>query len=453
MTDFDYDFFVIGGGSGGVRAARIAASLGARVALAEEDKLGGTCVNVGCIPKKLFSYAAHYAQDFHDAAGYGWNIAATREMPQLDWQTLRDGKDREITRLNNIYRSLLQNAGVTIYDSRAVVVDQHTVKVEQGSFTAREILVATGGWPFMPDIPGIELAFNSNDMFSLKELPKSILIVGGGYIAVEFAGILSGLGVEVTVCHRGAAVLRGFDTEIAAAFELELRSYARIIPSAEVTHIRKSSKSLIATLNNDSELHVDAVLFATGRKPNASDIGLQDSGVKFNDKGAIIVNDHYTSSVPNIHAVGDVIDRLALTPVALAEGQMVAHRLFGRQKTKDLNYDLVATAVFSQPCISTVGMDEETARKQLGDVQIYRSRFTPLKHTMTGRQHKTFIKMIVDSATDRVVGLHMLGDDAAEIMQGMAVAMMAGATKAMFDATIGIHPTAAEEFVTLRTPS
>ena len=450
MTDFDYDFFVIGGGSGGVRAARVAASLGARVALAEENRLGGTCVNVGCIPKKLFSYAAHYAQDFHDAAGYGWEIPSA---PQLNWDSLRDGKDTEIARLNNIYRALLENTGVTVYDSRAVVVDQHTVKVEQGSFTAKEILVATGGWPFMPDIPGIELALDSNDMFALKELPTSILIVGGGYIAVEFAGILAGLGVEVTVCHRGPAVLRGFDTEIAAAFALELQSYAKVLPSTEATAIRKQGDLLAVSLSNGSELQVGAVLFATGRKPNARGIGLEDVGVKFNDKGAILVDEHYTTRVANIHAVGDVIDRLALTPIALAEGQIVARRLFGKQTPGELNYDLVATAVFSQPPISTVGMDEETARKTLGEVDVYRSRFTPLKHTMSGRLHKVFIKMIVDKATDRVVGLHMLGDDSAEIIQGMAVAMTAGATKAMFDATIGIHPTAAEEFVALRVPS
>ena len=450
MTDFDYDFFVIGGGSGGVRAARVAASLGARVALAEENRLGGTCVNVGCIPKKLFSYAAHYAQDFHDAAGYGWEIPSA---PQLNWDSLRDGKDTEIARLNNIYRALLENTGVTVYDSRAVVVDQHTVKVEQGSFTAKEILVATGGWPFMPDIPGIELALDSNDKFALKELPTSILIVGGGYIAVEFAGILAGLGVEVTVCHRGPAVLRGFDTEIAAAFALELQSYAKVLPSTEATAIRKQGDLLAVSLSNGSELQVGAVLFATGRKPNARGIGLEDVGVKFNDKGAILVDEHYTTRVANIHAVGDVIDRLALTPIALAEGQIVARRLFGKQTPGELNYDLVATAVFSQPPISTVGMDEETARKTLGEVDVYRSRFTPLKHTMSGRLHKVFIKMIVDKATDRVVGLHMLGDDSAEIIQGMAVAMTAGATKAMFDATIGIHPTAAEEFVALRVPS
>ena len=433
-----------------MRAARVAASLGARVALAEESRLGGTCVNVGCIPKKLFSYAAHYAQDFHDAAGYGWKIPTA---PQLNWDRLRDGKDVEIARLNNIYRSLLENTGVTIYDSRAVVVDTHTIKVEQGSFTAREILVATGGWPFMPDIPGVELALDSNDMFALKELPKSILIVGGGYIAVEFAGILAGLGVEVTVCHRGPAVLRGFDTEIAAAFALELQSYAKVLPATEATAIRKNAGSLAVSLSNGSELQVDAVLFATGRKPNAKGIGLEDVGVKFNDKGAIVVDDHYTSSVTNIHAVGDVIDKLALTPIALAEGQIVARRLFGKEKNGKLDYDLVATAVFSQPPISTVGMDEETARKTLGDIDVYRSRFTPLKHTMSGRLHKVLIKMIVDKATDRVVGLHMLGDDSAEIIQGMAVAMTAGATKAMFDATIGIHPTAAEEFVTMRNPS
>src|SRR5690606_15487321 len=344
--------------------------------LAEENRLGGTCVNVGCIPKKLFSYAVHYAQDFHDAAGYGWKIPTA---PQLNWDRLRDGKDVEIARLNNIYRSLLENTGVTIYDSRAVVVDTHTIKVEQGSFTAREILVATGGWPFMPDIPGIELALDSNDMFALKELPKSILIVGGGYIAVEFAGILAGLGVEVTVCHRGPAVLRGFDTEIAAAFALELQSYAKVLPSTEATAIRKQGDLLTVSLSNGSELQVGAVLFATGRKPNARGIGLEDVGVKFNDKGAILVDEHYTTSVANIHAVGDVIDRLALTPIALAEGQIVARRLFGKQTPGELNYDLVATAVFSQPPISTVGMDEETARKTLGDVDVYRSRFTPLR--------------------------------------------------------------------------
>lgn len=454
LTDFDYDFFVIGGGSGGVRASRIAAGLGARVGLAEERYLGGTCVNVGCIPKKLFSYASHYAHDFEDARGYGWELQGE---PKFHWSTLRDNKDREIQRLNAVYLGMLEKAGVDVHQQRAVLLDKHTIALGDRKVTAKEILVATGGWPGIPDIEGKEHAITSNELFSLTTLPDSILIVGGGYIAVEFAGILAGLKVVTTLVHRGSSLLRGFDAEIAGAFAIELQKYAALHLDTDVTKIHKlADGKLQVFLSNDIELTAGAVMFATGRNPNTASIGLEQLGVALEENGAIIVNDDFTTSVPNIHAVGDVIDRVALTPVALAEGQILAQRLFGKDdggKRRAMRYENIPTAVFSNPNIATVGLDEVSARQQYPNLAVYRSRFTALRHTLSGRQEKTFLKLLVDTDTDRVMGVHMLGADAGEIVQGLAVAINAGATKADFDATLGIHPTVAEEFVTMRTPS
>jgi len=449
LTAFDLDFFVIGGGSGGVRAARIAAGLGARTALAEERYLGGTCVNVGCIPKKLFSYASSYAHDFEDAAGYGWSLPV---QPVFDWSVLMTNKDKEIARLNGIYLNLLRNAGVQVFEERATLVDRHTVKVGDQTLRCREILIATGGWPFVPDIPGRELAINSNDAFALQALPSSILIVGGGYIAVEFAGIFAGLGVKTTLAYRRSTLLRGFDTEVAAHFQTELAKYATLRLNAEVSGLRRQHGGIVATLQDGSEIVAEHVLFATGRAPNTAGLGLENAGVRLSANGAVVVNQHFTTSISNIHAVGDVIDRVALTPVALAEGQLLARRLFGGDH-REMIYDNIPTAVFCHPEIATVGLSEEAAREQGTDIKVFRSRFTPLRHTLSGRAEKAFLKLVVDGATDKVLGAHMLGDAAAEIVQGLAIAITMGATKADFDRTLGIHPSAAEEFVTMRTPS
>jgi glutathione reductase (NADPH) len=449
LTAFDLDFFVIGGGSGGVRAARIAAGLGARTALAEERYLGGTCVNVGCIPKKLFSYASNYAHDFEDAAGYGWSLPV---QPVFDWSVLMTNKDKEIARLNGIYLNLLRNAGVQVFEERATLVDRHTVKVGDQTLRCREILIATGGWPFVPDIPGRELAINSNDAFALQALPSSILIVGGGYIAVEFAGIFAGLGVKTTLAYRGSTLLRGFDTEVAAHFQTELAMYATLRLNAEVSGLRRQHGGIVATMQDGSEIVAEHVLFATGRAPNTAGLGLENAGVRLSANGAVVVNQHFTTSISNIHAVGDVIDRVALTPVALAEGQLLARRLFGGEQ-REMTYDNIPTAVFCHPEIATVGLSEDAARGKGIEIKLFRSRFTPLRHTLSGRAEKAFLKLVVDSATDKVLGAHMLGDAAAEILQGLAIAIAMGATKSDFDRTLGIHPSAAEEFVTMRTPS
>jgi glutathione reductase (NADPH) len=449
LTAFDLDFFVIGGGSGGVRAARIAAGLGARTALAEERYLGGTCVNVGCIPKKLFSYASNYAHDFEDAAGYGWSLPV---QPVFDWSVLMTNKDKEIARLNGIYLNLLRNAGVQVFEERATLVDRHTVKVGVQTLRCREILIATGGWPFVPDIPGRELAINSNDAFALQALPSSILIVGGGYIAVEFAGIFAGLGVKTTLAYRGSTLLRGFDTEVAAHFQTELAKYATLRLNAEVNGLRRQHGGIVATMQDGSEIVAEHVLFATGRAPNTAGLGLENAGVRLSANGAVVVNQHFTTSISNIHAVGDVIDRVALTPVALAEGQLLARRLFGGEQ-REMTYDNIPTAVFCHPEIATVGLSEDAARGKGIEIKLFRSRFTPLRHTLSGRAEKAFLKLVVDSATDKVLGAHMLGDAAAEILQGLAIAIAMGATKSDFDRTLGIHPSAAEEFVTMRTPS
>ncbi len=449
MTHFDYDLFVIGAGSGGVRASRVAAGLGARVAVAEQRYLGGTCVNAGCIPKKLFSYAAHYHSDFADSQGFGWQF---KEMPVFNWEHLRNAKDVELKRLNGIYGGMLEQAGVTVFEERATLLDKHTVVVGAETLRAKNILIATGGWPFVPEFEGSEHAMTSNDIFDLETLPESILIAGAGYIAVEFAGILAGLGVKTTLAHRGDSLLRGFDQDISKMFFGELSKYSDLKLNANVLSIKKTdSNELQVSFETGEQLLVNAVLFATGRNPNSQGIGLEELGVKFTHNGAIVVDEHFRTEVANIYAVGDVIDRLPLTPVALAEGQLVAHHLFG-SKSDAMCYENIPTAVFSQPNIGTVGLTEEQARFICDDVQIFKSRFTPLRHTLSGRVEKTFLKMVVDKKTNKVLGIHMLGPDAGEIIQGMAVAMNAGATKAHFDNTIGIHPTTAEEFVTMRTP-
>jgi glutathione reductase (NADPH) len=444
----ELDLFVIGAGSGGVRAARVAAGLGARVAVAEERYLGGTCVNVGCIPKKLLVYAAHFAEDFEDAAGYGWSVGERR----FDWSRLLAGKDREIERLNGVYARLLDAAGVTRIEGRARLLDAHSVAVGEQRYRAEHILIATGGWPSVPPIPGIELAVTSNEMFHLKQLPRRALVVGGGYIAVEFAGILHGLGVEVVQLYRGDLFLRGFDDDVRQALALEMRKKGVDLRfGARPARLERSGAGVRALLEDGSSVEADLVLYATGRHPNTANLGLEDAGVALAPSGAVQVDEYSRSSVPSVWAIGDVTDRLQLTPVAIHEAMCLAQTLFGGKATRPDHED-VATCVFSAPPIGAVGLTEAQARERYRDVVIYRSTFRPLKHTLSGRDEQTLVKLVVDRASDRVLGAHMLGPDAGEIIQGVAIALKLRATKAQFDATVGIHPTAAEEFVTLRAP-
>jgi len=448
MTGFDYDLFVIGAGSGGVRASRVAASLGARVAVAEESNLGGTCVNLGCVPKKLFVYAAHYRDDFEDAAGFGWSLGDR----SFDWPSLVANKDREIARLNGIYRRLLVDAGVDLIEEHACVHDAHTLEVAGRTITAANILIATGSQPSMPDIPGIELALSSDQIFHLAELPRRIVVVGGGYIAVEFAGIFHALGVATTQLYRGPLFLRGFDDDVREFLAAEMRARKLDLRfEARVSSIERSGGGLRVKLDDGSFLETDAILYATGRVPKTRGIGLEQAGVELNAKGAVNVDAFSRSSVPSIWAIGDATDRINLTPVAIHEGTCVAKTLFGGVETRP-DHTGVASAVFSQPPIGTVGPTEAVAREIHGEIDVYRSTFRALKHTLSGRAERTLMKLIVDCASDRVVALHMVGADAGEIIQGFAVALKCGATKAQFDATIGIHPTAAEEFVTMRDP-
>jgi glutathione reductase (NADPH) len=450
MTRMDFDLFVIGAGSGGVRAARMAAQRGARVGVAEAAALGGTCVNVGCIPKKLYSYAAHYRYGFEEATGFGWDVAPAR----LDWSRLKANRAREITRLNAVYDQLLHGAGVEIVRGWARLEDAHTVSVETAAgtrrITARHLLIATGGTPSVPELPGRELALTSDHMFDLEPFPRRLAVVGGGYIACEFASIFQGLGAQVHLLYRGEQVLRGFDDEVRHFIAAEMaRNGIDLRLETDVTAIQKSGPGVALTLAGGQALEVDAVLYATGRMPNVAGLGLEAVGVRQREDGAILVNDHYTSSVPSIHAVGDVTARVQLTPVALGEAMVVADRLFGEGR-RAMDYEFIPTAVFTHPNIGTVGLTEAQARKRLGAVRIFRSDFKPLRHTLSGSTERCLVKLVVDDASDRVVGLHMVGPEAGEVTQGFAVAMRAGATKAVFDSTIGIHPTLAEEFVTLR---
>lgn len=446
----EYDLFVIGGGSAGVRAARFAAGFGARVALAESRYLGGTCVNVGCVPKKMLVYGAHFHDDFEQAAGYGWSVG----KPSFDWPTLIANKNREIARLNGIYRKLLLDAGVTVFDSHARLLDARTVQVGQTRCTARHILVCTGGWPQVPDIPGSEHGITSNEVFFLDKLPRRVVVVGGGYIAVEFASIFHGMGAQTTQLYRRDLFLRGFDTSVREHLRDEmLRKKLDLRFNTDIAAIqRQADGSLLARLRDGGQIETDCVLFATGRRPMLDDLGLENTAVQLDERGFVKVDTHFQTAEPTIIALGDVIGRVQLTPVALAEGMAVARRLFRPQEYRPVDYDTIATAVFSLPTIGTVGLSEEAAKKAGHRVKIFESRFRPMKLTLTDQQERTLMKLVVDADDDRVLGCHMVGAEAGEIIQGLAIALKAGATKQTFDETIGIHPTSAEEFVTLRTP-
>ncbi|MFZ6750551.1 glutathione-disulfide reductase [Undibacterium sp. Ren11W] len=445
--DFEYDLLVVGGGSGGVRAARMAAQRGARVALVESAALGGTCVNVGCIPKKLYSYAAHYAEAFEEAHGYGWSMP---EKPHLDWERLKANRATEISRLNGIYQNLLSNAGVTIIAGWAQLIDANTVQVNAQSYSANKLLIATGGTPMLPEISGKEFILSSDQIFDISPFPQRLLVVGGGYIACEFASIFNGLGAQVTQVYRGEQVLRGFDEDVRHFLAAEVRKAGVDLRlNADVATIERQPDGLQITLKDGTSLTVDAVLYATGRVPKVSNLGLENAAIKQSASGAIIVDQNYQSSAPSIYALGDVTARIQLTPVALGEAMQLVDHLFG-DDSKKMDYELIPTAVFTHPNIATVGYSEADARAQFSKIRVYRSEFKALKHTLSGNTERTLMKLVVDDASDKVIGLHMVGADAGEIVQGFAVAMKAGATKALFDSTIGIHPTAAEEFVTMR---
>ncbi|MEM7433865.1 MAG: glutathione-disulfide reductase [Myxococcota bacterium] len=445
MTNRDFDLIVIGAGSGGVRAARISSELGARVAVCESGRLGGTCVNIGCVPKKLFVYGSHFAYDLVDARGYGWS-----GEPTFDWTTLLNHKDQEITRLNGIYEGLLSKANVNLLLGHATITGPNAIQIGGEEKTADRILVATGGRPLEPAIPGAELAKISNDIFTLESLPDRMLVVGAGYIAVEMGSIFCALGVDVTLVHRGEEILRGFDKDIRCHLHEEFEKKGlRILLNTQVTELRQNGDAIDAQLDNGETLTTDFPLFAIGRSPNTEGLGLEALGVELGARRGIVVDENYASSVPTIHAVGDVTDHVQLTPVAIAEGMHFAHHHFGAGDHR-IDYLGIPTAVFCQPELATVGLTEAEAWHRCQDVRVYKSVFTPLKNALSDRKERTMIKMVVDASNDRVVGCHMAGHGAAEIVQGLAVAMKAGATKAMFDATIGIHPTSAEEFVTLR---
>ncbi|ESS73272.1 glutathione reductase Gor [Methyloglobulus morosus KoM1] len=448
MSEYDVDLFVIGAGSGGVRAARMAAGLGLRVAIAESQYLGGTCVNVGCVPKKLFVYASHFREDFAAAKGFGWSVSE----PQFDWSRLLAQKNREIHRLQGIYEGLLVNSGVQVITGQAQIIDDHTVVIGERHFHCGRILIATGAQPSVPDIPGKEFVVTSNEMFALETLPERILIVGGGYIAVEFAGIMHGLGVKTTLSYRGDKLLRGFDDDVRDFVAQEMvKKGIDIRLNTEISCIEQNASGFVAHTNQGQTIKADLVLYATGRRPNTAGLRLEELGVEMEASGAVKVDRHYQTSIPSIYALGDVANRYNLTPVATAEAMAFVSQCYTNQPTF-VDYDNIPTAVFSQPNIGTVGLTESEARKRHPEIDIYRSVFTPMKHTLSGLGEKTLMKMVVNRNNDKVLGLHMVGADAGEIIQGMAVAIRAGATKAVFDSTIGIHPTAAEEFVTMRTP-
>ena len=447
---YELDLLVIGAGSGGVRAARFAAGFGAKVAVAESRYLGGTCVNVGCVPKKLLVYGAHFAEDFEQASGFGWSLGEAN----FDWATLIANKDREINRLNGIYRNLLLNSGVTLMEGHAKLTGPNEVEVNGQRYTAKHILIATGGWPQIPEIPGHEYAISSNEAFFLKALPKRVLVVGGGYIAVEFAGIFQGLGAETSLLYRGEMFLRGFDGAVRKHLHEELTKRGMDVQfNADIARIDKQADgSLKATLKDGRELIADCVFYATGRRPMLDNLGLETTGVKLDKRGFVEVDELYQSAEPSILAIGDVIGRVQLTPVALAEGMAVARRLFKPEQYRPVDYKMIPTAVFSLPNIGTVGLSEEQAIEDGHKVQIFESSFRPMKLTLTECQERTLMKLVVDADTDKVLGCHMVGPEAGEIVQGLAIALKAGATKQHFDETIGVHPTAAEEFVTMRTP-
>lgn len=449
MSQYDYDLFVIGAGSGGVRASRIAANLGARVAVAEDRYMGGTCVNVGCVPKKLYVYASEFSESYRDAVGFGWD----KTNPGFNWNTLRDNKTQEISRLNGIYDNLLGGNGVTVINGRASISGPNSVVVDGTTYSAERILIATGGWPFVPEFPGSEHAVTSNEIFDLADFPQRVIVVGGGYIAVEFAGIFNGLGADTKLLYRRDQILRGFDDDIRefASNEIQAKGVDLRLNS-NIERIEKlADGSLKATLINGDTLEADAILYATGRVPNTQGLGLENINVDTNKAGQIVVDNNFQSSEPGVYALGDVIGGMELTPVALAEGMALARHLYNDQPI-NMDYDNIPTAVFCQPNIATVGLTEAKAREQYGEIDVYSSSFRALKNTVSGSQERTLMKLLVDKASDKVIGAHMVGPDAGEIIQGIAIALKAGATKAVFDSTIGIHPTAAEEFVTMREP-
>jgi glutathione reductase (NADPH) len=446
MPRYDFDMITIGAGSGGVASSRRAGSYGARVAICEELRVGGTCVLRGCVPKKLLVYGSQFAEAFADAAGFGWTVVP----PSFDWPALIEAKDKEIGRLSQIYINMLKNSGVEIIDGHAALVDLHTVEIAGRSYTAENILIATGSWPETPQIPGIEHVISSNEALDLHELPRRIVIVGGGYIAVEFAGIFNGLGTEVVELIRRDELLYGFDDDIRLALGQEMRGRGVELHSrTHVARIEKQAAGYLVSTTTGREFTTDVVMYATGRAPNTKGLGLAEVGVQTNADGAVIVDEWQRSSVPNICAIGDVTDRINLTPVAIAEGRALAETLFNNNPTM-MDHENVPSAVFSQPPIGAVGLTEERARRQYGKVDIYMARFKPMKNTLSGREERTVMKLIVDPGSDRVLGCHMLGPDAPEIIQGLAIAVKCGATKKQFDQTVGIHPSAAEEFVTMR---
>ncbi len=448
---FDFDLFVIGAGSGGIRAARFSAEFGARVAIAEENDLGGTCVNVGCIPKKILSYSAQYPDKFLHCDGFGWSI----DSYKFDFHKLIQNKNKEIRRLNDLYRTLIRNSGAILYEGHASLVDSNTVQIGKKKFSARHILIATGSWPFVPNIPGAEYSITSNEVFFLERLPKSILIVGGGYIAVELASIFNNLNVKTSLVYRGALFLRGFDKNVREHLRDEfLKKNLKLHLNANVISIEKTSNQTYSVfLTNGERLSTDCVLFATGRRPMLDGINLENTRVNVDSNGFIKVDYNNQTSDPNISAIGDITGKSRLTPTALAEGMAVAKRLFKPDIYRPVDHSFTPSAVFSLPNVATVGLTEEEAYSKNYNVTIFKSSFKPLQFSLTNNLEKTFIKMIVDKVTDRVLGCHMVGPSAAEIMQGIAIALKSGATKQLFDQTIGIHPTLAEEFVSLRKSS
>jgi glutathione reductase (NADPH) len=446
MPKYDFDLFTIGAGSGGVAGSRRAASYGARVAIAESVRIGGTCVLRGCVPKKLLVYAAHYAEEFEDAAGFGWSVGERH----LDWGRLIQAKDRELDRLNGIYINMLKNAGVAIMNGRARLIDPHTIELEGKRYTAETVMIATGGWPSLPKIPGIEHAITSNEALDLKALPKRVIIVGGGYIAVEFAGIFCAAGSAVTQVIRADRILRGFDEDVRQFLQTEMAKKGIVLRAGEqVQSIEKTPNGLRLVVQSDTAIEADAIMYATGRAPNTGGIGLEEVGVALNKKKAIAVDEWSRSTVPNIYAVGDVTDRVNLTPVAIHEGRALAETLYNNNPIKP-DHTNVPSAVFSQPPVASVGITEAQAREWHGAIDVYRTGFRPMKHTLSGRDERIMMKLVVDRRSDRVLGCHMVGADAPEIIQGLAIALKCGATKKQFDQTVGIHPSAAEEFVTMR---
>jgi glutathione reductase (NADPH) len=446
MAKHDFDMFTIGAGSGGVASSRRAGSYGARVGICEDSRVGGTCVIRGCVPKKLLVYGAQFADAFADAAAYGWTVAP----PVHDWASLIAAKNKEIDRLEGIYHKLLKDSGVRLIEGRGRLIDPHTVEIDGRRYTAANILIATGAHPILPAIPGVEHAITSNEALDLAALPRRIAIIGGSYIAVEFAGIFRSLGAEVTLVIRGDDLLRGFDDDVRVVLAQELRARGiEIRVRTDITRIDKRHHGCDLTTAKSETLSADLVMYATGRKPNTRGIGLEEVGVRLNASGAVVVDSWSRSAVPHIYAVGDVTDRLNLTPVAIAEGRALAETLFNDNPI-EMDHADVPTAVFSQPPVATVGMTERAARRAVAAVDIYRTQFRPMKHTLSGREERTMMKLVVDRRTDRVLGCHMVGADAPEIIQGLAIAVKCGATKRQFDRTVGIHPTAAEEFVTLR---